>query len=60
MTPEAWITGGAAVLAVAVALAGAGHRGLLARFDKVDRRLDGLCVEVKEVRERLARLEGSR
>lgn len=58
MTPEAWITAGAALLGGVMTLALAGHRAMLARFDKLDRRLDDLCREVKELRERLARLEG--
>jgi len=60
MTPEAWITAGAALLGGVVTLALAGHRSILGRFDKLERRIEALCAEVKEVRERLARLEGGK
>lgn len=60
MTVEAWTTLGVAVLGGVMTLALAGHRALLARFDKLERRLEHVCSELKDVRERLARLEGKR
>ncbi len=56
MTPEL-----IAILAVGVALAGLvlqGQRGLGARMDRLDGRMDRLEAEMKEVRDRLGRLEG--
>ena len=56
MTPEL-----IAILAVGVALAGLmlrGHHGLAARMDRLDSRMDGLAEVMREVRDRLSRLEG--
>ena len=54
-----------AILAVGVALAGLivrGHHGLGARMDRLesrlDSRMDGLAEVMREVRDRLSRLEG--
>ena len=56
MTPEL-----IAILAVGVALAGLmlrGHHGLGARMDRLEARMDGLEAVLKEIRDRLSRLEG--
>ena len=60
MTPEL-----IAILAVGAALAGLilqGQRGLGARMDRLearlDARMDGLEAELREIRDRLSRLEG--
>ncbi len=54
-----------AILAIGVALAGLilqGQRGLGARMDRLkarmDARMDGLEAELREIRDRLSRLEG--
>ena len=50
-----------ALLAIGVALAGLilrGHHGLDARMDRLDSRMDGLAEVMREVRDRLSRLEG--
>jgi len=60
VSAEVWTTIGVTVVSGVLALALAGHRALLARFDKLERRLEAICSEVKDVRERLARLEGKR
>jgi len=49
-----------AILAIGVALAGVtlqGQRGLGARMDRLGARMDRLEAEMKEVRDRLGRLE---
>ena len=56
MTPEL-----IAILAVGAALAGLilqGQRGLGARMDRLEARMDGLEAVLKEIRDRLSRLEG--
>ena len=54
-----------AILAVGVALAGLivrGHHGLGARMDRLeahlDARIDGFKAQLREIRDRLSRLEG--
>ena len=56
MTPEL-----IAILAIGVALAGLilqGQRTLGARMDRLETRMDALAAEMREVRDRLSRLEG--